>query len=169
VNLWLAEEGWAYPAFYNSMTKPEIEVLLAAAKQAKNKKTPLWKNYSKSIALNEQLTFREPTKNFKPIPDPKKDKGPVILPKLFRRLVRYAMFKKAKIESGSFQKYLMKTPDYCNLLNDFLSQGSNAAQIRSLDEFFDSKGKFTLEPQELVFREKPSTLVDANGKKITTW
>ena len=38
-----------------------------------------------------------------------------------------------------------------------------------LQEFLDADGHFSLRPEEMVFKEKPSTLVDANGEKITSW
>jgi len=43
------------------------------------------------------------------------------------------------------------------------------SQSRNLGALVNSAGKFTVDPDAIVFFEKPSTLVDANGKKITNW
>ena len=45
INLWLAEQGWAYPTFYSSMTQDEIEAYLKILSKAKNKGR-IWKDYS---------------------------------------------------------------------------------------------------------------------------
>jgi len=48
-----------------------------------------------------------------------------------------------------------------------LAHGVHSSIQRFLHEFVDADGNFSLRPEKMVFNEKPSTLVDANGKKIT--
>ena len=170
LNMWLVQNGWAYPTFYASMTRDEIEAYMAAAVAASKltPKPPVWKQYSKKIGpLDETLLYQQPTATSKP--QPANNSGPVVLPKLFRRLVSYAMCKKVGITRKSLAAFLAEKPDECYLTSEFLSQGSHAAQTRYLHEFVDAKGTFKLLPQDLVFREKPSKLVDASGAEIKNW
>jgi hypothetical protein len=64
---------------------------------------------------------------------------------------------------------LKKKPDQLALLNDFLINGVNSAKIFALDEFVSADNKVLKNPEEFVFKEKPGTLVNANGQKITKW
>jgi endonuclease YncB( thermonuclease family) len=160
INLWLAEQGWAFPTFYSSMTKEEIEAYLATLAKAKAKGR-IWKDYSKDTAkFDAKLIYRPHGE-----PQPDEDKGPVLMPKIFRRQVAYRMQKKAGVFSGSFTDYLKANPDPCYTTKDFLEQGLHTAPERALHEFMQGR-KFTLHPHDIVFREKFSDLVDKNGKQI---
>ena len=97
------------------------------------------------------------------------DVGPLLIPKLFRRQTTWWAYKKAEVVRGNFRKYLIKKHDRLILTTDFLSLGVHAATERQLGDFLDSSGKFSLGPQDMVFKEKPSTLLDANGKKVASW
>ena len=48
-------------------------------------------------------------------------------------------------------------------------QGVHAAVATSFPEHFSSTGKFELKPDEMVFREAPSTLLNAAGEKVEEW
>lgn len=159
INLWLSEQGWAYPTFYWSMTKDEIKAYLKAIPDAQQKGR-IWKAYSTDISkFDAKLLFRpHGPKN------PAKDKGKVLMPKIFRRQVAYRVQKKVGIVSGDFKTYLDKKIDYCFLTSEFLDQGT-AAPMRRLSEFVKGK-QFKLKPHEVVFKEDPSVLVDKNNKKI---
>src|SRR5258707_5898366 len=77
VNQWLAQNGWAYPGFYTSMSDEEIQTLRDAASAAKSTSL-LWRKYMGTIGtLNRDLIFRRGGE-----PDPAADKGPGLLPKL---------------------------------------------------------------------------------------
>lgn len=161
INVWLAEAGWVYPTFYSSMEKEEIEVLLNAMKAGLKTKR-VWKYYSLNTSKFEaKLVYRGEDAE----PDPAADKGPVLMPKLFRRQVGFQMEKKANISSGSFVDFLKRSPDDCYTLADFLKAGPNSAVTRKLHEFMKGT-KFTLKPHELVFREKFSTVVTESGQVI---
>jgi hypothetical protein len=40
--------------------------------------------------------------------------------------------------------------------------------VRFLGDFLQGN-KFTLQPEDVVFRESPSKLIDADGDEITKW
>ena len=77
----------------------------------------------------------------------------------------YRLQKKVGVFSGSFADYLKANKDSCFTTDEFLQQGEHTASVRWLHEFMKGN-KFTLKPHEIVFREKFSSLVDKNGKKI---
>ena len=160
INLWLGEQGWAYPTFYSSMTPEEIEAYLKILSKAQSKGR-IWKNYSTDTAkFDSKLVFRPhgPAQ-------PNKDKGPVLMPKIFRRQVSFKIQKKVGVISGSFIDYLKSNRDPCFKTEEFLKQGPNTAPVRSLHDFMKGN-KFTVKPHEVVFREKFSNLVNKNGKRI---
>lgn len=166
VNLWLAENGWVMPAFYTSMSAEEIQAITDAATRAYFADLGLWPLYSSGAAVRDfdlQLKYRSKGS----APDPDADRGPVIVPKLFRRLSTFVVNRKAKMVSGSFEAYLRsKRPgDAVHRTDEFLEQGAGAAPLHFLDEFVES-GQFIVWPEEIVFREQPSTLVDSRNQEI---
>lgn len=168
INQWLAASGWAYPAFYNSMSADEINTIRGAAAPVKTT-SPIWKKYTGTIdALDFDLIFRRGGQ-----PDAQADKGPVILPKLFRRLATWTVAKKAGVPgtATSFRKFLEQgaTKDPFFLVDEFIAQGGTAAPLQHFPEHFNDAGKFELKPDEMVFRESPSTLIDASGDPISDW
>lgn len=173
INLWLVENGWGFPTFYTSMSAAEINTFLTAWKTGKTKAGRLGKNYSKNASIFNDKLLYEPTAS---LPAGFKfnlgdDKGKVLMPKIFRRQVSWMVQKETKVipASTSFQAYLKKTPDQLVLLNDFLVNGIHAAKVFFLHDFVNSNAMVAKNPEELVFQEKPGTLVDAKGKKITDW
>jgi endonuclease YncB( thermonuclease family) len=170
INLWLVENGWGFPAFYTSMTAMEMKVYLAAWAKGKSKKNRLGKAFSKDANnFDWDLLYRRPSKDIAfTIGD---DKGKVLMPKIFRRQTTWMVSKKAKIipRSTNFHSYLQKTPDQLVLLSDLLSQGIHASNVYSLHDFVSGKNLISKNSEELVFKEKPSVLVNSKGKKITEW
>ena len=168
LNQWLVEEGWAYPAFYASMSAAEINALLAATQKGRQKQHRLWKHLRRTVGqFDRSLMFRGKGAAL----DPAADIGSVLMPKLFRRHCTYSVYRKVGIVSGNFHNYLKASipPDSCFLTADFLDQRAAAAPHHTLDEFVAADGKISKQPHELVFREQPSTLVGPDGKKITDW
>lgn len=163
INLWLSEQGWAYPTFYSSMLREEIEAYLSTLAKAKAKGR-IWKDYSTDASKFDSKLLYRPNGPAAAA----NDRGPVLMPKLFRRQVAYRMQKKAGVFSGSFTDYLKVNPDPCYVTKDFLEQGLHTAPQRALHEFMKGN-KFTLKPNEIVFREKFADMVDKNGKKIDTF
>ena len=167
LNHWLVEHGWAFPAFYSSMTNDEISALLALSKTARAKKTAVWKNLSKTIGPFD-FDLLEPKRNDTSVLAT--DTGPVIFPKLYRRYANWSARTKAKITKRTFQDFLAMgssgKPDQCFTTADFLSNGIHSATHRTFDEFITSGKTINFTPDELVFSEEPSKLVDAKGKDI---
>jgi endonuclease YncB( thermonuclease family) len=168
LNQWLVEQGWAFPTFYTSMTNDEISVLLGLTKTARSKKAPVWKYLSKTIGpFNFNLL--EPKKGDTSVLA--SDKGPVILPKLYRRYANWSARNKAKVTSENFQKFLAAgsggRPDACFETADFLANGIHSATPRTFDQFVVGGGTIKFQPDGLVFQEAPSKLVGADGKPIT--
>ena len=95
INQWLAEEGWAFPTFYNSMTGEEITILDSKSKVARTNSKGIWKDYSDTLAPFDTSLFLPP-KSERDI-DSKFDMGKVNLPKIFRRQVQYEVSKAAGI------------------------------------------------------------------------
>jgi len=93
----------------------------------------------------------------------KGDTGPVLMPKLFRRLSTFAVNKKAKMVTGGFTAYVHKKAENYYLLDDFISQGPTAATPRNLSEILDANDVLLARPQDLVFHEG-AKLLGPNGK-----
>ena len=168
INQWLVEQGWAFPTFYSSMTNDEINMLRGLAKTARSKKSGVWKFLSKSIGpFNFNLL--EPKKNDLSVLAT--DKGPVILPKLYRRYTNWSARNKAKVTSQNFQKFLAAgsngKPDVCFVTADFLANGVHSATHRTFDQFVVAGKTTKFEPDGLVFSEAPSALIGPDKKPIT--
>jgi endonuclease YncB( thermonuclease family) len=167
INHWLVEKGWVFPTFYSSMNDDEIEAILKLAKTARSAKRPVWKNLAKIVPPFD-FDLRQPKKNdLSVLPG---DKGPVILPKLFRRYASWSAHKKAKITMQTFQAYLAGgsagKPDDCFETQDFLENGIHSATHRTFDQFVKTGKTIEFQPDGLVFSEAPSKLIDANNKPI---
>lgn len=165
INVWLAEQGWVFPAFYSTMSIGEINTFIAAAKQGR-KHGRIWRHLHKKInPFDPSLVYRKAGAR----PHPAADVGPVIFPKLYRRQCSWWVYKKSGMATQNFKGFLASRPDPLFLTKDFLDHGVHSATQRNLHEFLDAAGNFSLRPEEMVFKEKPCTLVDARGRKITSW
>lgn len=163
LNVWLAEQGWVFPTFYSSMSNDEMEVLLKAAKKGENKKR-IWKYLRNDTGkFKYSMQYREGVADFT-LGD---DNGVLLMPKLFRRQVAYAMQKKVHLFDDTFSEFLAKSKDPFYKLLDFMQEGYDA-KLFYLDDFIDGK-IFKLTPGDLVFREKYSNVVTEQGKDITSW
>ena len=161
-NLWLCEHGWAFPTFYSSMSREEIERLTALSEKAHKSHAGIWRFVSADLTeFDSSLVFRDHG-----IPDAAADAGHVILPKLFRRRSTFSGALAAKMVSGNFKNYLQTEPDPCFETHDFLAAGRTKAKKRHLDEFVSEGGKFTIAAKDLVFAELPSRVVGADGKPV---
>jgi endonuclease YncB( thermonuclease family) len=131
INKWLVQKGLAFPAFYNSMTNQEIQIILDAIEEGRQQPNSLGQFFSARVdEFDEALLFRNPVD--KPIYNPKDDKkAPVIIPQIFRRLVRWYLLKKFQSDEvsqfASFVDYFLDDGGaLCCLTSDFLKQGTNA-------------------------------------------
>lgn len=167
LNQWLVQQGWAFPTFYSSMSEAEIRQLIQLGDSARLNKLGVWKNWRPTLKidhLNLALVFRKQATG----PIPSEEKGPVIVPKLFRRAITWKINQMAKMVAGDLRKYLMAHPDDCYLTTEFLAD-PHTARHRKLHEFYKTDGTFQLRPDELVFQESPSELIGPNGKPVTAW
>lgn len=166
LNAWLLENGWAFPAFYNSMTNAEIATLTAKAETARKNNLGIWPHFTQKVGtFNFNVQFRKAGSAL----DPTADKGKVIFPKLFRRQTNWAVNKKAAIITDSFRKSLQATPDNCHIASDFLQNGPLSATVYKLHEFLGNNNTFQLWPHQVIFRESAATLRDANGNAVLNW
>ena len=168
LNQWLVEQGWALPTFYASMSNDEIQALQTATATGRKKKNRVFKHLQKVVGqFDDTLVFPGKGASF----DPAKDVGDVLMPKLFRRFCTFTVHKRVGIEHGKLHDFIKKgkPADDCFLTKEFLIQGATAAPVHNLSEFVGSDDKITKEPQELVFREKASTLLGPNGQPITNF
>ncbi len=162
VNTWLVRQGWAFPAFYSSMTRREITTLLDASTEAQRHRRGVWRTLSEYIRWpNLQRQYRRGSS------EPERPgKARLIWPKLFRRLVAWATNKKAKMLRGSFHDYLEANPDRCYETRSFLAHGEKSPLL-TLDRLVLEDGFLSCWPQEIVFQEAPCRLLDPSGSPIT--
>lgn len=167
VNQWLVANGWAVAAFYNSMSSTEIKTLRKLAIAAKKKNAR--KFYDATTKFDRKLLYRSKPKNIdaKDHIDASADAGDFLLPKVFRRLTQYSTNKKAGLVSGSFLAYLESRSDVVYDVHDFLVSGPYSATPLSFHKQFH-KGVLPVAPEDLVFHESKSWLVDENGT-APTW
>jgi endonuclease YncB( thermonuclease family) len=170
INVWLVENGWGLPAFYTSMSTDEIQIFLAAWKKGKSKKgTPSTNVSYDGNKFDWNLEYIRPSSEIQfKIGD---DKGKSLMPKIFRRQTSWMVSKKAGVISSkmNFQTYLKGAPDQLILLDDFLKNGVHSSRVLNLHEFITPKNIMNKGADELVFKEKPGTLVNSKGKKIENW
>ena len=170
INVWLVANGWALPAFYTSMDIEEIQVFLDAWAKGKKKANRLGTFTSKDVnEFDWKMLYRKPSAEIKFKSG--EDKGRVLMPKIFRRQTAWMISKKVGVitKTTSFKTYLKKTPDQLILLNDLLSEGLHSATVYALHNFVSADNLITKKPEELIFKEKPGTLVNSKGVKIEKW
>ncbi len=167
LNFWMIQNGWAFPAFYNCADPDEINQAIHLAHEARKARRGVWASLSYNL-LNPDFSLL-----FRPhaVPMPEDDIGPLVIPKLFRRQVLWHVQKEAHKFSDTFAHFLEKQKDGWVRTGDFLADPNMkpTPKTRNLSELVDEHGTFTAVPADIVFSEKPSTLRDGKGKKITSW
>jgi hypothetical protein len=158
INLWMAQQGWAFPAFHTSMSNEEITKFTEAAAAAQKKRLGIWAGYQPKLSFDASLLFKDPKAS--------RDTGPVSFPKIFRRLALDWVSK----GNTKLHTFLVaeKTPVRCYLTKELLEQGLTVAKQHNLAEFVTDSA-VTFKPADLVFQEAASTLYDKKNKKITGW
>jgi hypothetical protein len=183
LNEWLLQNGWTFASIYNSMSITEIiNVSKSAAKGKSKKQNDIYSAFNPQTigeSIDFNLTTRKKAKDGTS-PVLKKEKGQVLNPKLFRRLTYYSIFKKAGVGNvgKKFIDYLALKPDKgLYLTTDFLVKANHdinnpillrPAFLKKFNQQINN-GKFLLQPDEMVFLEDDSKLVDGNGKEITSF
>jgi len=169
LNLWLAEQGLAFPSLYTSMSIAEMNAVIQPSDAARARGKGIWANraFTQRIGtLDKTLVFRRPPAAVQP------DAGPVIFPKFFRRLSTWQDAKaKGKTTTTTLKAFLAneRPPDQFLLTQDVLASGVTAAQVHNLAEAINAQNRILRAPKEMVFTEKPSRLLDKNGKPVTSF
>jgi len=173
VNNAMLEQGLALPAFYETMRREEVTEKIAASTLGGKVPNRLGKHYRNKVGtLNKALKFENLTKaanknGFKV----GSDKGHVILPKLFRRLVTFTILKDGKAQPkppATYRQYLAQDSslDEILLTKEFLKGGRR--RPRSFLTYFKND-KLLLQPGEFVLRDAPSYLFTEKGTPISKW
>jgi endonuclease YncB( thermonuclease family) len=167
-NLWLAENGWAFPTFYNSMTPTEISDVKTRTDAARAAGRGIWPHVIQHVAqLNRGMTERKVGTK----PTPAMDVGPVLMPKIFRRLVKFSVSQENQLFAQDFRSFLANQTDPVVSRAGFLANPDQKAPPAgspdgNLASRFSATEVLQPDPSDMVFFEQDSTLVDKNGKKI---
>jgi endonuclease YncB( thermonuclease family) len=172
-NHWLVENGWAFPTFYNSAQFGEID---SVAK--------LWiKGHGgirKSVvdrATNDMYGLSAGKAGDSPA-DANTDKGDVVVPKMFRRLVGFSENPKGATTLADFLALKQNSKDLVIDLATFktlspaqranpTAKGSKVPLIR-LNTLVKNGNRLIPKPETLVFVEKGATLKNNKGP-VKNW
>jgi hypothetical protein len=172
VNHWLVKMGYAFPAFYDSMTDDEINSIVNLSNEASSQQLNIWKFHSQQMdALDRTLLHDKKSATYDEAED---RKSPVIFPKLFRRLYSFEITGDQSFDSTKFQAFLKKSKDVIYGTGDFLAdqqktKASKKTYRSTLDRKVDVSGGILFKPEEVVFAEAETTLKNDKGKTITSF
>jgi hypothetical protein len=137
-----------------------------------------WKT-GRTIAARAGKAFEKALQPFDPLKNVNNaalpDGGKVNFPKIFRRQATFWAEVAGPLTPQEFVKLLNKglsgKPDTAYPLDYFLSHIDKLDPKKrvTLVSKIGPQGQALFKPEELVFREDPSTLLDASGKKVTSW
>src|SRR5438128_5734154 len=167
ISTWLVENGWAFPLFYDSMTATEVQTLVNAWKTGRKIGTRPGK------AFQAVLQPFDPNRNVNNAKLP--DGGKLNFPKIFRRQGTFWTEVPGPLTRAEFVKLLNKglkgKPDTAYPLAYFLGNINNLDPKKrvSLASKIGLQGQTRFKPEDLVFREDPTTLLDASGNPVTKW
>jgi endonuclease YncB( thermonuclease family) len=173
---WLAKNGWALPTYYNSMLPAEIKRLQQLCNAARNKGLGIWPHLINVIGPAPLLTFRKggPFNTANELAD----RGPFVMPKMFRRRIRYDVLALNNLAPATFKAYLggAKTKDGKNTakkdnwttVQAFLKNPNMKRPTNSLAAAISASNVFSKGPGDIVLFEDPTTL-KKNGTPIRRW
>jgi endonuclease YncB( thermonuclease family) len=182
-----ARNGWALPAYYNSMNPNEILALHDLFEEARKKKRGIWSKFDKKIGQLTRLEFRKDgrfgTK------EQKADNNAFVVPKIYRRQLKFSVLEMNKLGPATFRDYLDGKPSKGQqkgtkdawttraaiLKNPKMKKPSKApngslAGALSAQNTFPA-GAGMSQPGDIVFFEGASTLKNKkkNGTAIKAW
>lgn len=167
INRWLVTEGWAYPLFYDSMTRAEVQTLLDAWKVGQKRAGRPGKRLAKPL-----LPF-DPNRQVSNAKLP--DGGRVNYPKIFRRQATFWTQVPGDLTNAEFvtklNKGLAKKADTAFETKYFLANVDkklNPKKRVKLATKIGKQGQTNFDPGGLVFKEDQTTLFKANGQKVTS-
>src|SRR5262245_40346737 len=181
-----AQHGWALPAYYNSMNPDEIHALHKLFEQARGKRSGIWPHFDKVVGQLNLLKFRDG--GVFSNKEEQSDLGQFVVPKLFRRQLRYSVLQQNNLAPKTFNDYLAGKPlkgqtkkgtkdawttRAAILANPTMKKPTKAphdslAGLMGGGNVFPT-GVGVSQPGDVVFFEQPSTLKKKNGTKITRW
>lgn len=173
VNHWLVESGWAFPTHYNSAQPGEIDSInkLWASAKGGIKKSIVNRatNDMYGLAAGKAGENQAQAKN---------DKGKVVLPKMFRRLVGFRESSKGAVTLADFLALPANKKDLVIDLAKFntLSPAQRAnptgknsgVPLIKLSKLVTDGNRLDPKPETLVFVEKPAVLKNSAGN-VTGW
>ena len=165
VNLWLVRQGWVYPSCYDSMKPNEISAVLKAWTLGKAQGRVAKALASRVGTLDFGLLYR-PGAGMNVVSGA--DKGSVLYPKIYRRLVTWSAEKRAGVTSNNFRQFVASGGDKYLRLADFLASGKNAQQY-PLASVLAAGGRCNLRPESTVFVEDPNSQLKKDNKIVHTW
>jgi len=167
INTWLVEAGWALPLLYDSMTDSETKTIVNAWKiGAKVANRP-------GKALQMALQPFDPNANVTNAKLP--DAGTLNVPKIFRRQATFWTEVPDPLTGAQFAQMMTGgvtgKPDTAYTLPYFLANYNNLDPKKrvKLASKIGPQGQTLFNPEDLVFREDPSTLFSNSGVKVTSW
>jgi len=173
VNHWLVERGWAFPAHYNSAQFGEIDTINTL--WAKGKRG--FKGSIVKRATNEMYGLPA-GKAGDDAAEAKKDKGQVVFPKLFRRLVGFNEDPHGAVTLSDFIALPLNKNDLVIDLAVFKTltpaQRANPTKKNSgvplikLSTLVTHGNRLDRKPETIVFIEKPAVLKNSTGT-VTSW
>ncbi len=161
LNLQILESGLALPSLYDSASLDERAAARAAARRGRKAFDTIWNDYTAALSFDPALVL-----------DPHDcghddDHGPVVLPKLFRRLAQCYTETGATDMPGflawlrvSSERVMIERPGepaHSLPLADILALGA------------DGSLRLTVEPEALVCLERASTMVLKRDDKYIPW
>jgi endonuclease YncB( thermonuclease family) len=170
VNHWLVKKGWAFPTHYNSMQLGEIDAINVAWASAKG-------GFRKSIVkrvANDMYGLPAGEAGDDPA-EAKKDKGKLVLPKMFRRLVEFSEDSKGTATLKDFLA-AFKKGDLVIKLADFKkltpsqrahpTKKNSGVPLIELHTLVTDGNRLDSKAEDLVFVEASATLKNSSAKAI---
>lgn len=96
------------------------------------------------------------------------DKGAVLYPKMYRRLVTWSAEKQAHVTNQTFRQFVAAGGDKYLRLADFSAHGKNAKPY-PLATVLGAAGKCNLRPESAVFVEDPNSQLKKDNKIVHQW
>jgi hypothetical protein len=168
------------------MNPDEILTLQALFEEARKKKRGIWRRFDKSVGQLNLLKFRKGGTFGKK--EQKADQGPFVVPKIFRRQLRYSVLQQNNLAPKTFRDYLAGKPlkgqttkgtkdawtTRAAILADPTMKKPTKSPNDSLAGLLSGGNAFPTgtgvsQPGDIVFFEQGSTLKKMNGTPITKW
>jgi endonuclease YncB( thermonuclease family) len=103
-----AQNGWALPAYYNSMNPSEINALQDLFEEARKKNRGIWREFEKKIGALKRLEFRKGGRFG--AAEKKADKKGFVVPKMYRRQLKFDVMQLNNLGPATFMDFLAGKP-----------------------------------------------------------